>query len=646
MHCLQPPEREKLSNSILYLYLYFMGIVAVARGFRDIELRLKNVNSHRVGATSEQKGEHSQRGPGVPQKKPRAAKCGVVSKGCKTPTPNTLLSTTWSEAGPKARPLKAPRTLTPKLHNHLQLLVYHVDPEPEEQTMAQTHTPADDIFNTRYFGREPSSPAPGPDVGFPLFAQLPRELRLQIWTWHLTRRRFLRVLLEESAEPDPEVLPPYSASQPGSGPCHGLSDDDEWAPFFAAGPEDPDAEVTRDAAGSSETEIWPESVGPTAPPLRVTFLGAPIPAMPALRLVCREALDAHNSVYRVRLPALARIPYGDGSRDYTTARIVAHLNPELDILSLQMRSPAQLVFRKLVPLFLHHVLQHDFSPGSLRLGARHLCVSPGHLGSDYHDDGADGAASLAPHVLASVRLTVTHLRGLYLRLTTAGHREPRVMSGPLVNARSVPWYNASVPVLPSTSWGPSSAVEPARGDRGGDPRLAGPEGAADLRQVWIGRQLRPSLEAWAGLERAWGVTAGGGSGGAGTRVRALVGLDAEGWAEQTSIGSKNGLGAYLREERAAWESLTDPALEMGGMLRRCFQAAQQAFLPGLPAVTPEEWICRRQPHTAVGFWLIDPDALEAAETTGHTGKKIVNLSERGAENIELWVFRGHSEGLF
>lgn len=521
--------------------------------------------------------------------------------------------------------------------------------------MAQPHTPADDIFNSRYFDRQ-SSPAPGADVEFPLFAQLPRELRLQIWTWHLPRRRFLRFLLEEIAEPEPEVLPPYPASQPGTGPCHELGDDDEWAPFFAAGPENPDTEVAREAAEPSEAEIWPESVSPTAPPLRVTFLGAPTPAMPALRLACREALDAHNSVYRIRLPALARIPYGDGSRDHTTARIVAHLNPELDILSLQVRSPAGTATRSLLPLFLHHVLQHDFSPGPLRLGARHLCVDLRHLGSDYHDnDGAGGAghdggppASLAPHVLASVRLTVSHLRSLYLRLTTAGHREPRVMSGPLVNARSVPWYNASVPVLPSTSWGFSGAVEPVRGDAsGGDPRLGGPEGAADLRQVWIGRQLRPSLDAWAGLERAWGVTAGGSSGGgAGTRVRALAGLDAEGWAEQTSIGSRNSLGAYLREERAAWESLMDPALEMGEMLRRCFQAAQQAFLPGLPAVTPEEWISRRQPHTAVGFWLVDPDALEAAETTGHTGKKIVNLSERGAEDIELWMFSGHSEGLF
>lgn len=520
--------------------------------------------------------------------------------------------------------------------------------------MAQTQAPADDIFNSRYFGREPS-PAPGADMEFPLFAKLPRELRLQIWTWHLPRRRFLRVLLEESAEPEPEVLPPYPASQPGGGPCHELGDDDEWAPFFAAGPEDPDVEVTGDAAGPSETEIWPESIGPTAPPLRVTFLGAPVPAMPALRLVCREAHDAHNSVYRIRLPALARIPYGDGSRDYTTARIVAHLNPELDILSLQMQGPAEAATRNLLPLFLHHVLQHDFSPVPQRFGARHLCVDLRHLGSDHHDDdGADGAghdggpAPLAPHVLASVRLTVAHLRGLYLRLTIASNLQPRVMSGPLGNTGAVPWYNASVPLLPGISWGFRGAVEPVRedGGGGGDPRLAEPEGKADLRQVAIGRELRPSLDAWAGLERAWGVTAGGSGGDTMTRARALYALDAEGWAEQTSIGSENSLGAYLREERAEWERLMTPERDICELLRQGFRFAQEElFLPGLPAVTPMEWISRRQPHTAVGFWLVDPDALEASETTGHTGKKVVNLSERGEEDIELWVFRGHSEGL-
>lgn len=515
--------------------------------------------------------------------------------------------------------------------------------------MAESDLPAG-IFNSQYFGRQ-SSPAAQADVGFPLFAQLPRELRLQIWSWHLPRRRFLRVLLEEGvgvqhggSEPEPE--PETEDLHPES-----LSDDDEWASLFAASPEKPDTEVMREPTGPSETDTWTwPSPGPTAPLLRVTFLGAPSPEMPALLLVCREARDAHNSVYRIRLPALARIPYGVGARGYKTTRIVAHLNPELDILSLQTLNPLQIVTLSLLPYFLHHVLQHDFSPGPLRFGIRHLCVDLRRLGSDY-TDGADGSrheslTPLAPNILASVRLSVSHLRGLYLRLTTAGHLEPRVMSGPFANTRSLPWYNASVPVLPGVSWGFPGAVEPVRG---GDPRLAHPEGAADLRQVWIGSQLRPSLDVWAGLERAWGVPVGG----AGTRVRALVGLDGQGWADRTHCcyGSGSTLGAYLREERAAWQSLMDPALEMGELMRGLFQTAQERFLPGpgggggggdATAVAPEEWISRREPHTAVGFWLIGPEVLEAAETTGHVGKKIANLSQRRAEDIELWVFRGHS----
>lgn len=273
--------------------------------------------------------------------------------------------------------------------------------------MAESNLPAD-IFNSRYFGRQPS-PAPGAELEFPLFSQLPHELRLQIWTWHLPRRRFLRVLLEEGvgAQHGASELEP----EPESGPSHELGDEDEWASIFAAGP--------------SSTETLP-SAGPTAPLLRVTFLGAPSPVMPALRLVCREARDAYDSVYRIRLPALARIQNGGG---HTTTRIVAHLNPELDILSLQTPTPTQIASLNLLPFFLHHVLQHDSSPSPLRFGVRHLCVDLRHLGSEYRD-GTDeashgGAALLPPDILASVRLAMPHLRSLYLRLTTTSHLEPR-----------------------------------------------------------------------------------------------------------------------------------------------------------------------------------------------------------------------------
>lgn len=401
-----------------------------------------------------------------------------------------------------------------------------------------------DIFNSRYFGRE-NSPAPCRDLEFPLFARLPHEIRHQIWTCHLPRCRCLRVLLEEN-----------TGSQHGEEPEHNVGDDDdddEWAPLFVASPKKPDA-LSSHASGLKTSLI------------RVTFLGDPSPAMPALRQVCREAREAHNSVYRIRIRALARIPRG---YDYTTKRVVAYLSPELDMLSIHTPNPPEIVTLNLLPLFLHHLVQHDFSPAPLRFGVRHLCVDLRQLSSEYHhgaDDGG-GPAPLAPEVLASVRLAVLNLRGLYLRLTTAGHLEPRVMSGPFVNTISCPWYNASFPVVPAASWGFDNTMEPLSG---GDPRLALPKGKADLHQVWIGDELRPSLDVWAGLERAWGVPA------CSTRnrvVRALLGLDAEDWAEERMArgGRISSLGAYMSEERAAWKSLMDPTSEMGATLRQIFQ---------------------------------------------------------------------------
>jgi hypothetical protein len=125
----------------------------------------------------------------------------------------------------------------------------------------------------------------------------------------------------------------------------------------------------------------------------------------------------------------------------------------------------------------------------------------------------------------------------------------------------------------------------------------------------------------------------------------MVGLEAEG-LENCGGRDIRSPGAYLCKERAAWQKLMDPASDLGILLRPLFQGAQKNFVqssPNPPAVlAPEEWISQRQPHTAVGFWLIDPEVLEAAVTTGAFGKKIVNLSARvRPEDIELWVFRGH-----
>lgn len=100
----------------------------------------------------------------------------------------------------------------------------------------------------------------------------------------------------------------------------------------------------------------------------------------------------------------------------------------------------------------------------------------------------------------------------------------------------------------------------------------------------------------------------------------------------------------MREESTHWLSCLDPDTDNGMLHREMFERAQQNFLPGSAdeppvALTPEEWIIRRRPHTAVGFWLVEPEALEAAKTTERIGKGVADLSETGKDAIELWVMK-------
>lgn len=545
-----------------------------------------------------------------------------------------------------------------------------------------------DIFNDRYFGQRLSSSTFAP-VAFPLFLALPKELRLKIWTWHLYRRRFLRVLLEETTAaqvntPDRDTPDPVM----GSSAHHDSSEQDEGNSVFSMAPH-------RREGRNENTGSAPQDLDPL---LQITFFGMPLSPALALSLVCQESYEAYTSFYRVRLPSLARIPSEDEQLGYKTVRIVAHLHPGLDILSLETLDPLKILAPSLLPAFLHTFLQYDSSPAHIRFGVRNLCVNLTRFGSDCHlslneyEHQQESIAPLPPAILASVRLTVSHLRNLYLRLVLDRCLEPRVMSGPL-DAMSLPWYNASMPLLPASSWDFPGTVEPVEG---GDPRLIQPEGAADLRQVRISHQVQPSLDVWARRERAWGVRAGaelvGGGGGDGRggsfQVRALVGLPSDGLASQVQrrlspqvralVGLPSDLGLasqaqrclsphdrgvrscaslmdHLREEHADWLWKVDPAHNIGNIYRKMFQTSQRRFLhnpqcsaldgdewddDGPAGMSPEEWLLKRQPHTAVGFWLVDPKALEAAPTVGYVTKKIVDLSGTRREAIQLWVFDG------
>ncbi|KAJ4388906.1 hypothetical protein N0V93_006367 [Gnomoniopsis smithogilvyi] len=502
--------------------------------------------------------------------------------------------------------------------------------------MART-TDAFDIFNDRYYGQEYQSfvstdkPA---SCNFPLWSNLPQEIRLQIWTLHFHKHRFLRVLLEEvtDLDPSPDVEARQGAGVPTSNSyCAEGSDGDfdGWGAVFS--------EQLQDMAETKKKEL-----------LRITFLDNPMPSMSSLQLVCRESYKAYTSFYPIHLPAFVRASYKPGvDSKYKTARIVARLHPDLDTLSLETPHAPQIIELNLLPLFLHTLVQCDSSPANIRFGIRNLCVDLAHLSSDhtFDSDEPDGrnnnTTSLPPEISSSVRLAVSHLRNLYLRLVVQ-HLEPRVMSGPLSGSGARPWYNASMPIIPDPSWSFTSTVEAVNGI---DPRLTLPEGAADLHQVWIGNQIRPSLRAWAEQERLWGTRAGADVAG-GVRVRALIGLDAQ-YVTMPNLYHRS-LRDALREEHDTWASWLDPTTDAGVLHRELFETTQQRFVArhagdSTGILTPEDWFLIRRSQTAVGFWLVEPEALEAASTTRRARKQVVDLSEAGKDAIELWVFKPKSQ---
>lgn len=344
-----------------------------------------------------------------------------------------------------------------------------------------------DIFNDRYFGQGDSSSSTAGQLAssFPLWLDLPKEIRLRIWTWHLRQRRFLRVLLEERSGLDQssrtagDGVSPTSSRCPGAWDQRSDADQHEWTAFFSK-----KLEVAQDELEGPEIEDHEDG------PLRITFLDRPISPIEALLLVCRESHEAYISFYPIRLPALIRVAFRLSDRDGSnlkTRPIIAHLHPDLDTLNLQAVHAPDIIERNLLPLFLHTMIQHDASPVHKRFGTRNLCVDLVHLSSDYafdtnepKDTEIPGNVSTLPlEILSSVRLSISHLRNLYLRLVTP-HLEPRVMSGFLSGSGSLPWYNTSMPILPAPSWGFTAIVEAVEGV---DPRLTAPEGIADLHQV-------------------------------------------------------------------------------------------------------------------------------------------------------------------
>lgn len=104
--------------------------------------------------------------------------------------------------------------------------------------------------------------------------------------------------------------------------------------------------------------------------------------------------------------------------------------------------------------------------------------------------------------------------------------------------------------------------------------------------------------------------------------------------------------AALRTEFKTWLRAFLPKLPHCAIQRELFASYQAEFLGSGDESTaapysPEDWIRRRIPETAVGFWLIEPEALQAAknEVQAWDDYTEYDLSHARKEAIELWVMK-------
>lgn len=306
---------------------------------------------------------------------------------------------------------------------------------PEYQQLLES-TATLDIFNDRHFAHKHSLTASS--ASFSCWQDLPKEIRLKIWASHLSESRLLRIEISE-----PQAL--------------GRQD-----------------EIIDREGQRQELEVL------------LTFRDDPTTNGSALQYVCRESYEAYKKHYRIRFPAFLTT-YNRSTRRLDARRIVAHLHPELDILSLYLESYREAWSRKVfkyLPLALHTLIQHDTSPPGRRFGPRSLCVD---LSWQPTTDPDINFSDLSPEVLSSSRLCLLNLRNLYFRHLTPRNPD-RIPTTPFPTPqRSRTWYNASLPILSCDSWDFSPVVESVQALYGDpDPRLRQPDAAADLRKVVCG----------------------------------------------------------------------------------------------------------------------------------------------------------------
>ncbi|PSR83395.1 hypothetical protein BD289DRAFT_435872 [Coniella lustricola] len=209
--------------------------------------------------------------------------------------------------------------------------------------------------------------------------------------------------------------------------------------------------------------------------------------------------------------------------------------------------------------------------------------------------------------------------------------ESRIMPGSLTVPGSDPWYNASVPLLPALGWKFSRTISRIKGF---DPRLAGPEGTADLCKVVIFRDASKTQTRWKIFQDFWSVRAGSALP-EGVREHVLIAQEGDLMSGQDirfAATVPATLEAALQNERKLWLDMIDlsrgriRAATYRTLLRLEEERRLEGYQGSGPVSTPETWVLKRQASTAVGFWLIQPEVLAIAETFGRPGKQIADLS--------------------
>jgi len=423
------------------------------------------------------------------------------------------------------------------------------------------------------------SPA-SPDVTFTIFPRLPTELRLQVWKWSVAKQRLIRIEIHHQEE---------TARLPGILGVSRNSDGESRG-------EDPSSPSEDDSSSPS-----PRPPSPPAPYTSTNALGKTISKRryvatvrscfqlhSKLLRVSREARQAALEFYRIHIPcnfpkgdAIGRfISYGSARemQPHETATAPLYLNPEYDILHLQIMRPAEHTFVD----FLHDLKAYDpRDVGLLRLALDPNSITPIHealLGSTYRD-----RAILPSTAEASLVSTLTNLRDMIWMIQ--GH-VGRPIIGPLLDfPQAGVRFNHSMPLM---SLAPSFDLHER------DPRDKD-QVEKDLQYVLAWRDPRGMRVQWRDILESWGVHREHNP----VRERVLFAHEPETY--RPCVYNVETANQYLREEDQSWAR---------SQVERKLYFTRYATIP---VETDAE--LERVSRPALGFWLFPAEAVGPLEGT-------------------------------